>query len=117
MMGTLLAQVDISNEFCLRIQGGQCIAIKEVIPNLGVLISILLKNALVLAGVIFFFLLIFGGFGLIMGAGSGDAKKTAQGQQALTTAGVGFILVVTSYWLIQIIETRLGISITNPQLK
>lgn len=104
---------NIREEFCLRIVDGKCITIGY---SLGSLISVLLKNALILSGFIFLFLLIFGGFSLIMGAGSGDAKKTAQGQQALTTAGVGFALVVGAYWIIRIIEILTKISILSPKL-
>jgi len=107
----------IGDEFCLRIENGKCVTVGSLWPNLGALIGVLLKNALILSGFIFLLLLIFGGFGLIMGAGSGDAKKTAQGQQSITTAAIGFALVVGAYWIIQLIEILTGVKILNPQLQ
>lgn len=109
--------VNICEEFCLRIEDGQCVSVCDTWPNIGALVTVFLKNALVLAGVLFLLLLIFGGLGLIMGAGSGDAKKTAQGQKTITTALVGFFLVVAGYWLIQLIEIVTGINFINPNLK
>lgn len=112
-MNKLLAQVSIGNELILG--PNKPIAGVPMYQTLGGLVSILLKNAYLLAGILLFLLLIFGGLGLIMSAGSGDAKKTAQGQQAITTALIGFLIIFASYWIIQIIETVTGLNILNPQ--
>ena len=85
-------------------------------PNLSTLISLILSNALVLAGIILLFLLIFGGLTFIMGAGASDAKKTQQGQQAVTSALVGFAIVFLSYFIIQIIEVLTGLDILNSNI-
>lgn len=82
----------------------------------GSLISVLLPNLYILAGLIFFVLLIFGGLGLIMGAGGGDPKKTEQGGKAVTYAIVGFLVVFASYWIIQIIQVVTGVNILNSPL-
>ncbi|MFZ5845727.1 MAG: hypothetical protein ACOY0S_04715 [Patescibacteria group bacterium] len=93
----------------------------EVAPSLttfktfGDLVNVIVQNAFVLAGVISFVLLVFGGFSVIMGAGSGDTKKLDQGKQAITGAVVGLIIVVTSLWLVQIIETLTGVSLLKPK--
>lgn len=113
---TVLLALDIGKEFCFRYENNRCVGIREVFPDLASFISVLLKNAYILAGVLLFFLIIFGGFNLIMRAGSGDTKKTAQGQQAFTTAIIGFLLVFASYWIIQIIQIVTGLSILNPKL-
>ncbi len=83
----------------------------------GALISILLKNVYVIAGVLLFVLLIFGGFSIISSAGGGDAKKTAQGQKAITSALIGFLIIFASYWIIQIIQYITGLEILNPTFK
>lgn len=77
----------------------------------GALVTVIVQNAFVLAGVISFLLLVFGGFGVIIAAGSGDTKQLEKGKQTITYAVLGLILVVTSYWIIQIIETVSGISL------
>lgn len=112
-MENLLAQgVDIGKEFWLRPSQG--IAGKPEYQTLGGIVSILLKNAYIIAGIVFFFLLLFGGFGIIMGAGGGDPKKTAQGQQAVTSALIGFLIIFASYWIIQIIQVITGLNIFKP---
>jgi len=100
---SLLAQVNIATEFPP--------AQKFATP--GVLISVLLKNVYMLAGVLLLVLLIFGGFSIIMGAGQGDAKKTGQGKKAATSAVVGFLVIFASYWIIQIIQIITGVEILN----
>ncbi|MDP3955109.1 MAG: hypothetical protein Q8Q15_01970 [bacterium] len=83
----------------------------KTFPTVGSLISVLLPNVFILAGVVFFLLLIFGGFGLIMGAGGGDPQKTGQGKQAITAAVIGFLVIFLSYWIIKIIEVVTGLKI------
>lgn len=77
--------------------------------DLGGVISALLPYAFSFAGLIFFILLIWGGFGFLTSGGNPDKTKAAQGK--LTTAAIGFIIVFASFWLIQIVEILFGISI------
>lgn len=80
----------------------------------GDLVNVIVRNAFMLAGVITFILLIFGGISIIVGAGSGDTKKLEQGKKTLTGAVAGLLIVVTSVWLIQIIERITGVLILKP---
>ena len=109
IMKNLLAQVNIGDELLLN--PTTPITNVPAYQTVGGLVSILLKNAYIIAGILFFFLLLFGGFGVIMGGGQGDPKKTAQGQQAVTSALIGFLVIFASYWIIQIIQTITGLSI------
>lgn len=94
--------------------------LKTIAPSLatfdtfGKLVNVIIRNAFVVAGVISFILLVFGGFSVIIGAGSGDTKKLDQGKQAVTGAAVGLIIVVTSFWIIQILEKLTGLSLLSP---
>ena len=81
----------------------------------GDLTNVIVKNAFVIAGVISFILLIFGGFSIIVGAGAGDTKKIDQGRQAMVGAVTGLIIVIGSLWIVQIIETVTGVAILNPK--
>ena len=114
-MLNLIAQtpspVDIGKEWILK--PGQSITGSPQFQTPGALISIILKNVYVLAGVFLLILLIFGGFSIIMGAGQGDAKKTGQGKKAATSAVVGFLVIFASYWIIQIIQIITGVEILN----
>lgn len=78
------------------------------------LISIILKNVYVAAGLFLFVLLLFGGVSIILGAGGGDPKKAGQGQKAITAALTGFLIIFASFWIIQIIQFITGIDILNP---
>ena len=82
--------------------------------GLGELVSIILSNALVVAGVILLFLLVLGGIGIIAGAGNDNPEQTAKGKQAVTAAVIGFIIVFASYWIIQVIQSITGVEILNP---
>lgn len=85
--------------------------------GLGSLVSIILSNALIIAGVILLILLILGGFSIIMGAGQSDPQRVEQGKKAATAAIIGFIIIFAAYWIIQIVELVTGIQIlNNPRL-
>jgi hypothetical protein len=108
-MHNLIAQVDLRDTFFGTDNEH---AIKDYTyqgSDIGRLISTILPTALVIAGFILFLYMVFGGFLIISSAG--NAKKTEEGQQALTNAIIGFALIFTSYWIIQIIEVLTGISI------
>jgi uncharacterized membrane protein len=78
--------------------------------TIGDLVNVILPNVYMLAGVILFILLLFGGFGVIMGAGNDDPKQAASGRQA-TMAVIGFLVIFASFWIIRIIETLTGVKI------
>ena len=79
--------------------------------DFGSIVTVIVKNAVVLAGVISFVLLILGGLGVIVGAGSGDAKKLEEGKKAVTGAVIGLLLVVLSVLIVQVIATVTGLDI------
>jgi len=101
-----LAQVKIGEEFLLKPGVGV-----ESIGTLGKFITAILPNIYILAGLILFFLLIGGGLMFIVSAGQENPEGAAKGKKAITAAIAGFIIIFTSYWLIQIIETITGINI------
>jgi len=79
--------------------------------SFSVLVSIILKNGLTIAGVILLALILFGGISYIMAAGSADQKKLAQAQDTITSAIIGFLVIFTSYFIIQIIQVVTGLKI------
>ena len=106
MAKKLLTQVEIGKAFKI---GDEGIADKSGYSSLGEFVSQLLPNVYIIAGIILFFLFIFGGFSIITSAG--NPEKQQQGQQALTAAIIGFVIVFTSYWIIQIIELLTGVKL------
>lgn len=91
-------------------------SLSQVYKTPSVLISLIVRNSLVVAGIIFLALLIFGGLKFIINAGSGDPKKTQAAQGAITSALVGFAIVFLAYIIIQIIEVITGLKILNPTI-
>jgi len=87
-----------------------------VFKDLGSFISALLPNVYMIAGVIIFILLIFGGFTYIVSAGRAKPEGVQQGKNAITAALIGFLLIFCSWWLIQIIEAITGIKILQPEI-
>lgn len=83
--------------------------------GLGDLVSVIVSNALVIAGVILLFFFIFGGISMIAGAGRDNPEQAAKGKQAVTSALIGFIIVFAAYWIVRLIEIITGVSfITAP---
>jgi len=109
----MVFSVSIGNEFLI---GNKPITDPKRFPDLGTLISNFLPNIYVLAGIILFLLLIGGGYGIIMGSGSGDSNQVGKGQKAVTSAIVGFVLIFASYWIIQIIQVITGMNILESGL-
>lgn len=109
---TLVAQlpqvggIDIGQAFKI---GNEGIGTKAGYGSIGAFVSAILPNVYIIAGILLFFLFIFGGFSIITSAG--DPEKSKQGQQALTSAVIGFVLVFASYWIIQIIEVLTGLKL------
>ena len=91
-------------------------SIGTIYPTISPLISMLLKNAFTIIGLLLLILLIYGGLMFIIGAGDGDSKKAAQAQATITDALIGFIVVFLAYFIIQIIQVITGINILNSTL-
>jgi hypothetical protein len=77
----------------------------------GDLVNMIVKNSFMVAGLLSFALLVIGGFSVIMSAGGGDSKKLEQGKQTLTMALVGFLIVICSFWIVQVLQKITGVSL------
>jgi hypothetical protein len=77
------------------------------------LVKFFLEAAMVIAGIVMLFLLVGGGIAMIAGAGSGDAGSTAKGKQAVTSAIIGFIIILGAFWVVRIIEIIIGCRIVT----
>jgi hypothetical protein len=76
---------------------------------IGEIVSRLLLFAMVISGLIFFFRLIIAGFSYM--TSGGDPGKLQTASKSLLNAAIGLFVVITSYFLIQIIELLFGIRI------
>jgi hypothetical protein len=76
------------------------------------LLSVIVRNIYVLAGVILLIMLFVGGIGMMLNAGNPEKQK--QSSKALSSAAIGFAILVAGYWLIKIIEIIFGLQIFAP---
>jgi hypothetical protein len=79
------------------------------LSDVGTLVSILLSNAIVIAGILLIFIIVFSGINMI--SGSGDEQRVEHARQVLTAGVIGFILVVAAYFIVRLLESSLGFSI------
>lgn len=86
---------------------GKVPGFKFVGGNIGDIVSELLKYLFPLAGLLVLLYLLFGGFQLM--TSGGDPKKIQEARGKITNALVGFIIVFSAYWLVQIIASVLGL--------
>jgi len=92
-----------------------CQAIDRCDQPPAVIISILLPNILVGAGLLFFGMILVGGFGMISGAGKESSPQDkAKSQAAITYGVIGFLLVISAFFILQIVGTITGINFINP---
>lgn len=98
---------DIGQEFKLGGQTG--IGGATGYRSIGQLISVILPNVYVIAGVILFLIFVFWGIRYL--TSGGNPEETAKANKAITTALIGFVIVFASYWLIQIVQIITGLNI------
>ncbi len=77
--------------------------------SLGDIISEFLKYLFPLAGLVLFLYLIWGGFSFLTSGGDPKAMEQARGK--VTNAVIGFVIIFLAYWLVQILEFMLNISV------
>jgi len=77
--------------------------------SVGSFVSLFLNGAFVLSGLILLFFFILGGIGMISSAGESDPQKAEQAKKTITSALIGFVIVFTSYWIVKLISSLLGI--------
>ncbi len=83
--------------------------------SFGDLIGLTITGALTIAGVVALFLIIGGGIFVIASAGKSDPQGAAKGKSAVTMGVVGFIIVMSAYWVIRVIEIISGVKfVTAP---
>ncbi len=82
--------------------------------TIGQLLNPLLRNSLTFIGLIFLVLVIAGGISYLIAAGSGNTKNLQKSQQTLVSALIGFLVVFSAYFIIQIVEIITGLQILNP---
>ena len=102
-----LAEVRIGD----KLLGPNHFLVKDGLGGVGQLTSIIISNALVIAGIVVLFLFVAGGIGIIAGAGKDNPEKAEKSKKMITSAIIGFLLIFAAYWIVQFIGKITGISI------
>lgn len=87
----------------------QEVGLNTELTSINGIISTLLPILLIFGGIILLFMLISGGFTMMTAVS--DPKGADAGKQRITAALTGFFLLFLSYWIIQILEIVLGVTI------
>ncbi len=85
------------------------------VENLGAVVSRAVPFVLAFAGIGLLLMLLTSGFEYLTSAG--DAKKLESAQQRLTFAIVGFLIIFTAFWLVQIAGNIFGLTEVNTIFK
>jgi hypothetical protein len=99
-----LATVDIGGYF-LALNGG---AKFSQLTSVGAMVTFFLNLSFVIAGLILLFYFIMGGIGMISSAGKDDPKAKEMAKQSITYAVMGFVIVLTAYWVVILIGMIFG---------
>ncbi|OGG03940.1 hypothetical protein A2W14_05740 [Candidatus Gottesmanbacteria bacterium RBG_16_37_8] len=75
--------------------------------NLASLVNNAVPLILALAGIALLLYLIWGGFDFL--TSMGDPKKTEMGKTKITQAIIGFFIIFTSYWIVQLVAYLFGL--------
>jgi len=75
--------------------------------NLGAVIGRAIPFVFAIAGIGLLIMII--GVGMKLLTGAGDAKKMEEGRHQLTYAIVGFIIIFSAYWIVQLMGIITGI--------
>ncbi len=98
---------ELGDAYLLDPSKGSTVA--ETYSSPATLINIILPNIFVFAGVLLLIFVVVAGFRMVL---SPDNKKNAeQGKQAITYAIAGFAVLLSAYWIVQIIEILTGVAI------
>ncbi len=79
----------------------------EGINSLGDLVNRIMTFIIPFAGIILFFVLLWGGYDLMMSQGVPEKIKAGQGK--ITAGIIGFILLISSYLLVKLISVIFGL--------
>jgi phage shock protein PspC (stress-responsive transcriptional regulator) len=85
---------------------GVATTVAGVYDTPAVIVNVIVRNLFVFGGMVLFFMIILAGFKFAMSPqskGKEDAKNIIQG------AGIGFLIMFSAYWIIQILEILTGI--------
>lgn len=92
---------------------GETFPLAQNFPTIASLVTELFPRILLVAGIIFFVLVIGAGIRVISTAGSDDPHSQEQAKNFLTLSLTGLIIIFGSFWILQIINYLTNKSLIN----
>ena len=96
--------VDLGEKFTLGVGGAP---VKDVYSTPADLVNVIVSNLMVLGGVILFFMIILAGFKFLQDT----TKGKEEAMKIMKTALIGFILMFSAFWIVQIVKVITGTNI------
>lgn len=90
---------------CLKL--GDSTPVQDVYTDPAFLVNLLVRNIFIIGGVIIFLMVFYAGFKFI----SQGTKGKDEAKGIISACLVGFILMFSAYWIIQIIKLVTGVDI------
>jgi len=87
----------------------QTLGLREELTTIGGTVGTFLNYAIVIGGLIFFVMILWGGFGILTGAG--DPKGQESAKKRISAAAIGFAVLFISFWVMQILQIATGAEI------
>lgn len=94
--------------YAIRLDDPNVWPIAGKFPDIASLVSYFVPLILLIGGIVFFGLIVLAGFGLIAGAGGGDAHADENRKQIITFAVIGLAIMFGAFWILQIISYVTG---------
>lgn len=94
--------VPLSDKMVLK-DGSQ---VRQIFNSTDDMVNLIVKVVFVAAGLVLFFMIVGAGFALIQG----DSKDKDKAKSTMTSAAIGFIVMFSAYWIMQIIQIITGIN-------
>lgn len=95
--------------FICRIRAAAATGVVSGFETPGGIISEAFPYIFGIAGLILFVMLVWGAFEIMLGAAT--PKSAESGKNRITSALIGFIILLSAYWIAQIIQVIFGIEI------
>jgi hypothetical protein len=95
---------DLGEKYTLGIGGRE---VREVYSTPADLVNLLASNIMVIGGIILFFMVILAGFKFLQDSSKGKEEAI----NIMKAALVGFILMFSAYWIVQIVKVITGTDI------
>lgn len=92
---------------CIKVSGQEICDKTVGINNISDIVNKIMPVIMTAAGIILFFVLVWGGYNYMMSQGNPEKIKGAQAK--ITTGIIGFILLIAAYAIVKLLSTVFGL--------